>query len=1374
MEYANSFDIEEAINLLYKSELIDYAEPHFIQKTLLTPNDPNISSQYHLNLIHAFEAWDICTGDTNVVIGIVDTGTDLGHPDLGNIKYNYNDPIDGKDNDGDGYVDNFYGWDLGENKNNPQWDANASHGVLVTGSASATTNNGIGIAGVGFKCKYLPVKVSNSAGALTKTYEGIVYAADHGCQIINCSWGDSASGYSQYHQDIISYATYNKNSLIVASTGNASNQSIYYPAAYENVISVAGSDQSDVKWTGSSYGITVDITAPGLAIYSTKGGTSYGGYSGTSYSAPIVAGCAALVKSRFPSYNALQIGEQLKVTADNIDTIPGNAAYKGLLGSGRVNIFRALTETNHPSVVMCNINYSDNNDEIFLGNDSIWIGGLFTNYLAPVNNLKASITTSSPYATVINGTISLGNLGTLSHTNNNTNKFIIKLSNNVPVNYNLVIKVTFSDGIGYTSYQYLYLTVNKDYIDLNNGTIKTSITSNGRVGYSKTSMQGGLGVNYKNNDLLYQGQFILATSSVKVLDPNDPYNIVNKVYEVSPGKCSDLDFHATFNDANATTNKIGVSISQNNYFWNSSADNKFYILEYKIKNTSGSPINGLYAGIYADWDIPLNPNTNIASYDANNKLGYEYYSGGVYAGLKLLTKDSATYYAFNNDGSGGSIKIYSNGYTKANKYLSISNGISRANATSGDVSHILGTGPLNIATGDSALVAFAIIVGDNLTDLQTSSAEADKKYNIKLLSPIGGETWNQGSTQIISWYKGVASKINLEVSKDDGITYTTIASNIDGSLGTYNWNIPLGQVAGNKYKIRISDASGFHKDYNTNDFTIKSVTPTISTGNISSNICAGAGITIQYNVTLPFNNGNIFTAQLSDSSGNFKNPLNIGTLSGSVSGKINANIPVSIKGNRYRIRVTGSDPVITGSDNGSDIIITSIPIANAGQDKTICLGNTTTLIATGGDYYSWSNGANSKSIDVSPKYNITYTVTAYATAGCNSTDDATIIIDPANAGTDITTCKGTTVTLNGVGGKSYTWQTGETTPSIKVSPTLTTTYKMTFAGTSGCTGTDNVVVTINNLTADAGTDITICKGDKATLTASGGIYYQWSTGSRNRSIIVTPSLTTTYIVTTKQSFYCSATDNVVVTVNNNLSVDLGADKNICKGSSVTLKGPTGNNYSWSTGETTQNINVTPSVMKIYTLKVTDINGCSASDIIAIKVKSSIVNAGYDKTICNGSSTTLTATGGTNYEWLSDNGQQFITQSITVRPVITTKYTVTSFAGNGCSASKGITVSVITCKNLTEMPLKDFINVYPNPFREQLTIDLQNTDFSSVSDKKLKVTLYNILGIKVNFAEFTLKNGNQKKVLDIKNLPSGVYLMVVDYDNNVNYYKMLKN
>ncbi|MDP4267487.1 MAG: S8 family serine peptidase, partial [Bacteroidota bacterium] len=247
LEYANSFDIEEAINLLYKSELIDYAEPHYIQKTLLTPNDPNISSQYHLNLIHAYEAWDICTGDTNVVIGIVDTGTDFGHPDLGNIKYNYNDPIDGKDNDGDGYIDNFYGWDLGENKNNPQWDANESHGVLVTGSASATTNNGIGIAGVGFKCKYLPIKVSNSAGALTKTYEGIVYAADHRCQIINCSWGDSASGYSQYHQDIINYATYNKNSLIVASAGNASNQSIYYPAAYENVISVAGSDQSDVK-----------------------------------------------------------------------------------------------------------------------------------------------------------------------------------------------------------------------------------------------------------------------------------------------------------------------------------------------------------------------------------------------------------------------------------------------------------------------------------------------------------------------------------------------------------------------------------------------------------------------------------------------------------------------------------------------------------------------------------------------------------------------------------------------------------------------------------------------------------------------------------------------------------------------------------------------------------------------------------------------------------------------------------------------------------------------------------------------------------------------------------------------------------------------
>ena len=142
VQYTSDQPIEKVINSLLKSGVLEYAEPKYLPKPVFTPNDPSIGLQYHLNKIQAYAAWDIEQGDTNVVIGITDTGTDLDHPDLEpNLKYNYADPIDGIDNDADGYTDNFMGWDLGENDNNPSVGA-SNHGSHVSGCAVSTTNNG--------------------------------------------------------------------------------------------------------------------------------------------------------------------------------------------------------------------------------------------------------------------------------------------------------------------------------------------------------------------------------------------------------------------------------------------------------------------------------------------------------------------------------------------------------------------------------------------------------------------------------------------------------------------------------------------------------------------------------------------------------------------------------------------------------------------------------------------------------------------------------------------------------------------------------------------------------------------------------------------------------------------------------------------------------------------------------------------------------------------------------------------------------------------------------------------------------------------------------------------------------------------------------
>lgn len=221
---------------LRASGLTEYVQPRYVPRLLTGssgrqghhPNDPLLNEQYYLENIAAFQAWNITRGDTSVVVGIVDTGVELDHPDLvGAIAYNWDDPINGEDSDGDGFVDNFHGWDLGEGNNDPGIN-NSAHGIHVSGIAAATPDNNEGIAGVGYHSRFLPVKVDDELGRLIKAYEGIVYAADQGVDVINCSWG-SFFNAGPFAQDIIDYAVLNNDVLVVAAAGNADNDVPFIP-----------------------------------------------------------------------------------------------------------------------------------------------------------------------------------------------------------------------------------------------------------------------------------------------------------------------------------------------------------------------------------------------------------------------------------------------------------------------------------------------------------------------------------------------------------------------------------------------------------------------------------------------------------------------------------------------------------------------------------------------------------------------------------------------------------------------------------------------------------------------------------------------------------------------------------------------------------------------------------------------------------------------------------------------------------------------------------------------------------------------------------------------------------------------------------------
>ena len=357
-------------------------------------------------------------------------------------------------------------------------------------------------------------------------------------------------------------------------------------------------------------------------------------------------------------------------------------------------------------------------------------------------------------------------------------------------------------------------------------------------------------------------------------------------------------------------------------------------------------------------------------------------------------------------------------------------------------------------------------------------------------------------------------------------------------------------------------------------------------------------------------------------------------------------------------------------------------IANAGQDQTICEGSSTTLTATGGSTYEWSTGETTASITVSPDNTTTYTVTAFDATGTNSdTDDVIVTVNPlpiANAGDDVSTCLGTSVTLTASGGTSYLWNTGATTQSITVSPTATTTYSVEVTQNT-CSSTDDVIVTVNPIpNIDAGQDITINLGESVTLTASGGNSYSWNTGDSTQSITVNPIVTTTYTVTGFLNG-CEATDTVTVFLaDNSVIANAGQDQTICEGSSTTLTATGGSTYEWSTGETTASITVSPDNTTTYTVTAFDATGTNSDtdDVIVTVNPLPIANAGDDVSTCLGTSVTLTASGGTSYLW--NTGAT--TQSITVSPTATTTYSV-EVTQNTCSSTDDVIVTVNPIPNI---------------------------------------------------------------------------------------------
>jgi subtilisin family serine protease len=342
--------LEETMQTLRANPNVEYVEPNYIvtvQETL--PNDPQFPSLYGLHNtvsdadIDAPEAWDIQTGSPEVVIAVIDSGVDYTHEDLqGNIWTNPGEiPDNGIDDDGNGYVDDYRGWDFANDDNDPMDDH--FHGTHVAGTIAAVGNNGIGVTGINWKAKIMPLKFLGAGGngGLDAAIRAIEYAVSMGAQISNNSWG--APVESQALREAIANAE-RMGHLFVAAAGNDSSDNDTkptFPASFDlpNIISVAATDRNDKIAAFSNYGATaVDLGAPGVDIISLSPDNGYRSLNGTSMASPHVAGAAGLLLAQDPS---LSYAELKAALLNNVDPTP---ALQGITTSGgRLNVFKALT-----------------------------------------------------------------------------------------------------------------------------------------------------------------------------------------------------------------------------------------------------------------------------------------------------------------------------------------------------------------------------------------------------------------------------------------------------------------------------------------------------------------------------------------------------------------------------------------------------------------------------------------------------------------------------------------------------------------------------------------------------------------------------------------------------------------------------------------------------------------------------------------------------------------------------------------------------------------------------------------------------------------------------------------------------------------------
>ena len=747
--YASFVGEQSAISVaktMSKNSLVEYAEPLYIHHPYDAPNDPQFSQQKYLDVIKAQQAWDVVKGELgNAVIAIVDGGTDLAHPDLAdNLWINLDEiPNNGIDDDDNGFVDDVHGWNFANNSNDPSGlpntPENANHGTHTAGIACAVTNNGAGVAGVSWNASLMPINISSPTedGLFMFGTQGILYAAQNGADVISISWGGSA--FSRFEQDVINFAT-KRGVAIVAAAGNNNTSLLGFPASYENVTTVIATYNNDFKADFSNFGAKVDIAAPGVNIFNTLGNENYGVLSGTSMSTPLVAGVVGLVKSQHPNWRGIQASEQVRVTSDNIDRISrSNRAFSNQLGRGRVNAFRAVTETS-PSIRITNVQFKDSNgDGVIVPGETVDVFLSLKNFLAPASNVNLVLGDDNSYVYLTNANANLPSINTMDRVSLTT-PFTFNVLSSAPSGQLINFTLEISSG-NYEDKDRFTLMIQPNFGTASINNIDVTVTNIGRLGFPDLANSGnGIGFKFLNGpNLLFEGALVTATSVNEIsnaargsdssFDKDFTVARGGELQVVTPGAISDQESIGIFKDTQSD-NPMNIRITQKTFAMNESPNDDFILFRYTVENQGSSALTNFHIGIFNDWDIDVrNYSTNVAAYDALRRIGYAFDTGNgpdTHVGLSVLNEGGVSFRAIYNDENhpeNSSWGVY-DGFTDSEKWQALSGGLEFTRAGPADISCLIATGPFTIEPNSSIQLGFALLAGTDLIDLQANADAA--------------------------------------------------------------------------------------------------------------------------------------------------------------------------------------------------------------------------------------------------------------------------------------------------------------------------------------------------------------------------------------------------------------------------------------------------------------------------------------------------------------------------------------------------------------------------------------------------------------------------------------------------------------------------